>query len=42
VAMAQAYGITVRPPNTLHGIYAAALEKRRLREGTQLELPLAG
>jgi hypothetical protein len=41
-AMAQAYGITVRPPNTLHGTYAAALEERRLREGTQLELPLAG
>jgi hypothetical protein len=41
-AMAQAYGITVQPPNTLHGTYAAALEERRLREGTQLELPLAG
>ena len=41
-AMAQAYGITVRPPNCLHGVYAEALEQRRLREGTQLELPLAG
>jgi hypothetical protein len=41
-AMAQAYGITVRPRNTLHGTYAAALEERRLREGQQLELPLAG
>jgi hypothetical protein len=41
-AMAQAYGITVRPPNTLHGTYAAALEERRLLEGEQLELPLAG
>ena len=41
-AMAQAYGITSRPCNTLHGTYAAALEERRLREGEQLELPLAG
>ena len=41
-AMTQAYGITVRPRNTLHGTYAAALEERRLREGEQLELPLAG
>jgi hypothetical protein len=41
-AMAQAYGITARPRNTLHGTYAAALEQRRLREGQQLELPLAG
>jgi hypothetical protein len=40
--MTQAYGITVRPRNTLHGIYAAALEDRRMREGEQLELPLAG
>jgi hypothetical protein len=40
-AMTQAYGITVRPANTLHGTYADALEERRLREGEQLELPLA-
>ena len=40
--MTQAYGITVRPRNTLHGTYAAALEDRRRREGEQLELPLAG
>jgi hypothetical protein len=39
-AMAQAYGITVRPPNCLHGVYAEALEQRRLREGTQLELSI--
>jgi hypothetical protein len=41
-AMTQAYGITARPRNTLHGTYATALEDRRLREGEQLELPLAG
>jgi hypothetical protein len=40
-AMAQAYGITVRPPNCLHGVYAEALEQRRLREGTQLELGIS-
>ena len=37
-AMAEAYGITVRPPNCLHGVYADALERRRLRQGEQLEL----
>ena len=42
-AMAQAYGIDyVRPASTLHGVYAQALEQKRLREGEQLELPLAG
>ena len=42
-AMAEAYGIAdVRPTSTLHGTYAEALEQRRLREGEQLELPLAG
>ncbi|MQA76247.1 MAG: hypothetical protein GEU88_18270 [Solirubrobacterales bacterium] len=42
-AMAEAYGIVaVTPRSTLHGTYAAALEERRLREGEQLELPLAG
>ena len=41
-AMAEAYGIVdVRPRNTLHGAYAETLEARRLREGEQLELPLA-
>ena len=41
-AMAEAYGVVgVRPRSTLHGAYAAALEQRRLREGEQLELPLA-
>jgi hypothetical protein len=40
-AMAEAYGITVRPPNCLHGVYADALE-RRLRKGEQLELELTG
>lgn len=41
-AISEAYGIEVRPPNTLHGIYAEALEQKRLREGQQLALPLAG
>jgi hypothetical protein len=42
-AMAEAYGVVgVRPRNVLHGVYAAAIEERRLREGEQLELPLAG
>lgn len=42
-AMAEAYAIAdVRPASTLHGTYAAALELKRLREGEQLELPLAG
>jgi hypothetical protein len=42
-AMAQAYGITGQPPrSTLHGTYAAAIERRRLLAGSQLELPLAG
>ncbi len=42
-AMAQAYGISgPRPRSTLHGTYAAAIERRRLLEGSQLELPLAG
>jgi hypothetical protein len=38
-AMAEAYGITEpRPRSTLHGTYAAALERRRLLSGSQLEL----
>jgi hypothetical protein len=41
-AMAEAYGITVRPPNCRHGVYADALERRRLREGEQLALELTG
>ena len=42
-AMTEAYGITgARPRSTLHGTYAAALERRRLLSGSQLELPLAG
>ena len=36
--MVEAYGITVRPPNCRHGVYADALERRRLRQGEQLEL----
>jgi len=41
-AMAEAYGIAgVRPRNVFHGTYADAIERRRLREGEQLELPLA-
>ena len=37
-AMLEAYGITVRPPNCRHGVYADALERRRLHTGEQLEL----
>ena len=33
-AMAEAYGITVRPPNCRHGVYADALERRRLRRAS--------
>lgn len=42
VAMAEAYGVAIpMPRSTLHGSYAAAIQ--RLREGGgQLELPLAG
>jgi hypothetical protein len=40
-AMAEAYGIKLRPRNSLHGAYAEALEQRRRRVGAQLELPLA-
>jgi len=41
-AMAEGYGIVgVRPRNVLHGTYAEALERRRLRTGPQLELPIA-
>ena len=40
-AMAEAYGIRARPRSTLHGTYAAELERRRLLGGAQLELPLA-
>ena len=40
--MAEGYGIVgVRPRNVLHGTYAEALERRRLRTGAQLELPIA-
>jgi predicted SprT family Zn-dependent metalloprotease len=40
-AMAEAYGITgVRPRNTRHGVWAAAIQKT-LEAGPQLELPLA-
>jgi hypothetical protein len=43
LAMAEAYGIVdVRPRNVLHGTYAEAIERRRLREGEQLALPLTG
>lgn len=42
-AMGEAYGISgVRPRSTLHGTYAAALERRRLTSGEQLALELAG
>lgn len=42
-AMAEGYGITdVRPRSTLHGAYAAALERRRLTTGDQLALELTG
>jgi SprT-like family len=47
-AMAEAYGVTgVDPPNALHGAYAEALERRRLKslsathDHRQLELPIA-
>ena len=41
-AMAQAYGISgVRPRNVLHGVYAEAIERRRLPYRTQLALRLA-
>jgi hypothetical protein len=41
-AMAEAYGISgARPRSTLHGTYAAEIERRRLLAGSQLELPLA-
>ena len=40
-AMAEAYGSPARPRSTLHGTYAAALERQRLLGGAQLELPLA-
>lgn len=40
-AMKQAYGITgVRPANTRHGVWAEAIERRRMRSGSQLELEL--
>lgn len=42
-AMAEGYGVTGTPPrSTLHGTYAAAIERRRATFGSQLELPLAG
>ena len=42
-AMAEAYGVGPAPArSTLHGAYAAAIERRRLGAGDQLELPLAG
>ncbi len=38
-AMAEAYGIAgVAPRNVLHGAYAEAIERRRARDGEQLEL----
>ena len=41
-AMTQAYGITVRPRNTLHGTYAGARGARRRRGGAQRAGPRAG
>ena len=42
-AMAEGYGIAdANPRSTLHGVYAAALERKRLLEGEQLELGFAG
>jgi hypothetical protein len=41
-AMAEAYGVVdVQPRNSLHGVYAEAIERRRLSGGEQLALPLA-
>ena len=41
-AMEEGYGITeLRPPNTLHGAYAEAIEETRLGAGRQLTIPLA-
>ena len=41
-AMAEGYGVTeVKPSNSLHGIYAEAIERARLGSGEQLPLPLA-
>jgi hypothetical protein len=41
-AMAEAYGVVdVRPRNSLHGVYAEAIERRRLSGGEQLALRLA-
>jgi hypothetical protein len=38
-AMQEAYGLTgPQPPNSLHGIYAEAIERARLSRGEQLEL----
>lgn len=42
-AMTEAYGVGAAPPgSTAHGAYAAAIERRRLLGGDQLELPVAG
>jgi hypothetical protein len=41
-AMGEGYGITdLRPPNTLHGAYAEAIEGTRLGPGGQLSFPFA-
>jgi hypothetical protein len=43
VAMAEGFGVVGAPPrSTVHGTYAAAIERRRRSVGTQLELALAG
>ncbi len=42
-AMAEAHGIVdLQPRNCFHGLYAEAIERRRLAAAEQLELPLAG
>jgi hypothetical protein len=42
-AMDEGYGVGgLRPPSTLHGTYAEAIERSRLDEGRQLSLPLTG
>lgn len=42
-AMAQGFGVVgPSPRSTVHGAYAAAIERERLSAGAQLELPLSG
>jgi hypothetical protein len=42
-AMAEGFGVVIRlPRSTVHGAYAAAIERRRLATGVQLELAATG